>query len=85
MTEELFLKQPTGTISPMYTRRYYSNWLACVNSSTIHRVSNVHADGLVTFNVYFPPLLLMNIYHLENNRTEKWIADYPHMEMPVIF
>jgi len=39
-------------------------------------VSNAHNGNLVTMNIYFPPLTLMNIYNLENTQTEKWTADY---------
>jgi predicted metal-dependent enzyme (double-stranded beta helix superfamily) len=76
MTEELFNKQPTGMIVPTFTRRFHMGELSYVNLTTIHRVSNAHTGGLVTINIYFPPLTLMNFYNLENTSVEKWVADY---------
>lgn len=76
MKEELFKKQSTDMIAPAFTRKYYTCELAYVDLTTIHRVSNVHRERLVTINVYFPPLTLMNIYNLENTSVEKWVADY---------
>lgn len=76
MTEELFLKHQTGMISPTFTRIYRHGDISYVNLTTIHRVSNAHAHGLVTMNIYFPPLAVMNLYNPENARIEKWIADY---------
>ncbi|MCF6158864.1 MAG: hypothetical protein E3K32_09900 [wastewater metagenome] len=80
MTEKLFSKQPTGMISPSLTSRYHTGEFACVHLTTIHRVSNVHTAGLVTLNIYFPPLTLMNLYNLKNTQVEKWVADYSHRE-----
>ncbi len=76
MKEELFKKQSTDMIAPTFTRKYYTSELAYVDPATIHRVSNVHSKRLVTINVYFPPLTLMNIYNFENTSVEKWVADY---------
>lgn len=75
MTEELFEKQPAGLIVPTFTRKYHTDNLAYVTLATIHRVSNVHAEKLVTVNIYFPPLTLMNIYNMENTQVEKWSAN----------
>ena len=80
MTEELFIKQSTGMITPTFTRRFRRNELSYVNLTTIHRVSNAHAEGLVTINIYFPPLTLMHFYNLENTNVEKWVADYSGMK-----
>ena len=74
--EELFKKQSTDMIAPTFTRKYYTCELAYVDLTTIHRVSNVYRERLVTINIYFPPLTLMNIYNLENTSVEKWVADY---------
>ncbi len=71
MTEELFNRQPGGLIVPIGTREASANEITTVDISTIHRVSNVNSEGLVTINIYFPPLTLMNIYNLENTRVEK--------------
>jgi cysteine dioxygenase len=76
MTEELFNKQPTGMVVPTFTRRFRSGEMSYVNLTTIHRVSNAHLSDLVTINIYFPPLTLMNIYNKENAKIEKWVADY---------
>ncbi|GAB61294.1 MAG: hypothetical protein DWB56_13855 [Candidatus Jettenia sp.] len=76
MTEELFIKQPTGMITPTFTRKYRKGELAYINTATIHRISNTHTDDLVTINIYFPPLTLMNLYNLGNTQVEKWFADY---------
>jgi len=76
MTEELFNKLPTGMIAPTFTRRFRTSELSYINITTIHRVSNAHNENLVTMNIYFPPLTLMNIYNLENTQMEKWTADY---------
>lgn len=76
ITEELFNKQPAGMIVPTFTRRFHTGELSYVNLTTIHRVSNTHTGGLVTINIYFPPLTLMNFYNLENTSVEKWVADY---------
>ncbi len=76
MTEELFNKQPTGMIVPTFTRRFRAGEMSYVNLTTIHRVSNVHNSGLVTINIYFPPLTLMNLYNSENTKVEKWAAQY---------
>src|SRR5574340_1786497 len=46
MTEELFIKQPTGMIAPTFTRRHRKSELAYVNLTTIHRVSNTHIGDL---------------------------------------
>ena len=76
MTEELFNKLPVGMIAPTFTRRFHTSELSYINITTIHRVSNAHNENLVTINIYFPPLTLMNIYNLENTQVEKWTADY---------
>ncbi len=75
-TEELFNKLPTGMIAPTFTRRFHMSELSYINLATIHRVSNAHNGNLVTMNIYFPPLTLMNIYNLENTQVGKWTADY---------
>lgn len=75
-TEALFDKQPTNIITPTFTRRFYKGELSSVNLKTIHRVSNKHTGDMVTSNIYFPPLTLMNIYNTENTNIEKWTADY---------
>ncbi|UJS16232.1 MAG: cysteine dioxygenase family protein [Candidatus Jettenia sp.] len=80
MTEELFVKQPTGMIAPAFTRKYRKSELAYINTATIHRISNTHIDDLVTINIYFPPLTLMNLYNLENTQVEKWFADYSSLK-----
>lgn len=80
MTEELFNKKPTAMIVPTFRRRFYISELSYVNLTTIHRVSNTHAGGLVTLNIYFPPLILMNFYSLENTNVEKWVGDYSGLE-----
>lgn len=76
MTEELFNKLPTNMIAHTFTRRFHPSELSYINLTTIHRVSNAHNGNLVTMNIYFPPLTLMNIYNLENTQMEKWTADY---------
>ena len=76
MTEELFDKQHTGIIVPSLNRKFHAGGMSYINLTTIHRVSNTHNENLVTVNIYFPPLTLMNIYNLENTKTEKWTADY---------
>lgn len=76
MTEELFNKQPTGMIASAITRNFHIGEQSYVNLTTIHRVSNAHTEGLVTINVYFPPLTLMNIYNLKDTNVGKWTADY---------
>lgn len=76
MTEELFEKQSSGIITQSFTRRYYVSELANIHLTTIHRVSNTHDGELITINVYFPPLTLMNIYTLGNDRVEKSDAGY---------
>ena len=76
MTEELFKQESSGMIVPAFTRRFHKGELSYVNLTTIHRVSNAHTGGLVTMNIYFPPLTLMHIYNLENTQVEKWVADY---------
>lgn len=76
MTEELYNKLPTGMIAPTFTRKFHTNEMSYINISTIHRISNTHNDNLVTMNIYFPPLTLMNLYNLESTKTEKWTADY---------
>lgn len=80
MTEELFMRQPTGMITPAFTRRYHRSELAYVNVTTIHRVADTHTGDLTTVNIYFPPLTLMNIYNVENTQTEKWFADYSNLK-----
>ena len=80
MTEELFNKLPTVMIAPTFTRRFHTRELSYINITTIHRVSNAHNEDLVTMNIYFPPLTLMNIYNLENTHAEKWTADYTHLK-----
>lgn len=72
MTEELFNRQPGGLIVPVSTRKASINEITTVDVSAIHRVSNVNREGLITINIYFPPLTVMNIYNLENTRVEKW-------------
>lgn len=72
MREELFDKQSGGLIVPSSTRKVSINEITTVDVSTIHRVSNVNREGLITINIYFPPLTVMNIYNLENTRVEKW-------------
>ena len=72
MTEELFTRQPTGMIASTFTRKFHREEFSYINLTTIHRVSNVHTEGLVTMNIYFPPLTLMNFYNLENTKVEKW-------------
>ncbi len=72
MMEELFDKQSGGLIVPISTRKVSINEITTVDVSTIHRVSNVNREGLITINIYFPPLTVMNIYNLENTRVEKW-------------
>jgi predicted metal-dependent enzyme (double-stranded beta helix superfamily) len=84
MTEELFLKHQTGMISPTFTRRYHKGEISYINLTTIHRVSNVHTHGLVTMNIYFPPLTVMNLYNLEGNQVEKWVADYINRKNPTL-
>jgi predicted metal-dependent enzyme (double-stranded beta helix superfamily) len=76
MTEELFNKRSTGMIAPKLKRTFQKNELSPINLTTIHRVSNAHTEGLVTINIYFPPLTLMNIYNLKDTNREKWTADY---------
>jgi predicted metal-dependent enzyme (double-stranded beta helix superfamily) len=76
MTEELFYKQTTGMIAPILKRTFQKNKLSPINLTTIHRVSNAHTEGLVTINIYFPPLTLMNIYNLKDTNVGKWTADY---------
>ena len=76
MTEELFNKHSTGMIFPTLTRGFRAGELACTDLTTIHRVSNAYPGGLVTINIYFPPLTLMHLYNLENNRVETWVANY---------
>lgn len=76
MTEELFNKQPTGAITLTLTRECRIGELFHTNPTTIHRASNAHTGGLVTINIYFPPLTLMNIYNLKDTHIEKWTADY---------
>lgn len=80
MTEELFNKQPTDMIVPTFTRRFRAGDMSYVNLTTIHRVSNVHNSDLVTINIYFPPLMLMNLYNTENPQVEKWVAPYPNIK-----
>jgi len=80
MTEELFNKLPAVMIAPTFTRRFHTRELSDINTTTIHRVSNAHNEDLVTINIYFPPLTLMNIYNLENTHAEKWTADYAHLK-----
>lgn len=80
MTEELFNKKPTDMIIPTFTRRFHISELSYVNLTTTHRVSNTHAGGLVTFNIYFPPLTLMNFYNLKNTNIEKWVGDYSGLQ-----
>src|SRR4030065_1401682 len=72
MTEELFNRQPGGLIVPISTRKAAINEITTVDVNTIHRVSNVNREGLITINIYFPPLTAINIYNLENTRVEKW-------------
>ncbi len=76
MTEELFNKRSTGMIAPKLKRTFQKNKLSPINLTTIHRVSNAHTEGLITINIYFPPLTLMNIYNLKDTNLEKWTADY---------
>ncbi|MBI5307001.1 MAG: cysteine dioxygenase family protein, partial [Planctomycetes bacterium] len=73
MTEELFNRQPGGLIVPISTHKASINEITTVDICTIHRVSNMNSEGLVTINIYFPPLTMMNIYNLENTRVEKWV------------
>lgn len=81
MTEELFNKQPAGMIIvPTFTRRFRAGDMSYVNLTTIHRVSNAHNSDLVTINIYFPPLMLMNLYNTENQQVEKWVAPYPDIK-----
>ncbi len=72
MTEELFDRQPGGLIVPISTRKAAIKEITTVDVSTIHRVSNVNREGLITINIYFPPLTAMNIYNLEDTRVVKW-------------
>ena len=72
MTEEFFNRQSGGLIVPISTRKASINEITTVDVSTIHRVSNVSREGLITINIYFPPLTMMNIYNLENTQVEKW-------------
>lgn len=72
MTEELFDRRPDGMIALINTRKASINKITTVDISTIHRVSNVDSEGLVTINIYFPPLTVMNIYNLENTQVTKW-------------
>ena len=72
MTEEIFNRQSGGLIVPISTRKAAIAEITTVDVSTIHRVSNVNREGLITINIYFPPLTMMNIYNLENTRVEKW-------------
>jgi predicted metal-dependent enzyme (double-stranded beta helix superfamily) len=76
MTEELFNKRSTGMIAPKLKHTFQKNELSPINLTTIHRVSNAHTEGLVTINIYFPPLTLMNIYNLKDTNVGKWTADY---------
>ncbi len=76
MTEELFNKPSTGMIAPELKRTFQKNELSPINLTTIHRVSNAHTEGLITINIYFPPLTLMNIYNLKDTNVGKWTADY---------
>lgn len=73
MTEELFTRLPDSKVVSIGTREVFTNEITTVDVSTIHRVSNVNSEGLVTINIYFPPLTMMNIYNLENTRVEKWV------------
>lgn len=75
MTEELFNKQQTDVILPTLTREFRMDELSHTYLTTIHRVSNAHTGGLITINIYFPPLTLMNIYNLKDTHIEKWTAD----------
>jgi len=77
MTEELFEKQTSGMIQQTLTLTHHKNDLACIKLTTIHRVSNIHEGDLITINIYFPPLTLMNIYNLENTQTEKLFSSQP--------
>ena len=72
MTEELFTRLSDCMIVPIGIRETPANEITTVDVSAIHRVSNVNREGLVTINIYFPPLTMMNIYNLENTRVEKW-------------
>lgn len=72
MSEELFTRLSDCMIVPIGAREASINEITTVDVSTIHRVSNVNREGLVTLNIYFPPLTMMNIYNLENTRVEKW-------------
>lgn len=72
MSEELFTRLSDCMIVPIGAREASANEITTVDVSTIHRVSNVNREGLVTLNIYFPPLTTMNIYNLENTRVEKW-------------
>lgn len=80
MTEELFDKKPAGMIIPTFTRRFHTGELSYVSLTTIHRVSNIHAETMVTLNIYFPPLTSMNFYNLENTNVEKWVRDYSGLQ-----
>lgn len=80
MTEELFNRKPTGMIAPTFTRKFHISELSYVNLTTIHRVSNTHAGRLVTFNIYFPPLTLMNFYNMKDTNVEKWAGDYSGLQ-----
>ncbi len=75
MTEEFFIKQPSGIVVPTTAGEHLSGTTSCIDVTTIHRVSNAHAEGLITINVYFPPLASMNLYTPGSSLSEKWIAD----------
>jgi predicted metal-dependent enzyme (double-stranded beta helix superfamily) len=76
MTEEFFIKQPSGVVVPTTAARHPSGAMSCIDVSTIHRVSNIRQEGLITINVYFPPLVSMNLYTPGSSQSEKWVTDY---------
>lgn len=74
MDEEPFIRQPSGMIVPSSPRAFHINELSFISATIIHRISNTHNENLVTINIYFPPMAMMNIYNLENANVKKWVA-----------
>ena len=74
-TETKFERSPCGQLKPTTTGDLPAGG-ACVSfDSDTHQVSNLqpHGTDLVTMHVYFPPLLRMDTYSLNDNRVGVFI------------
>jgi cysteine dioxygenase len=73
-TETLFATAPNGMVVPCRTHELPPGTIAASQDSDMHQMSNLQAAqaDLVTLHIYSPPLLVMNMFSLVDDRVARF-------------